>query len=87
MFHDHAAHGGVNRIQRLLSTRVYWPRMNADVIEYVKQCHECALAKPPFFSSHMRSARRFRFASRVPARRSNYNNMIDIDVNFVPFLI
>mmetsp|Transcript_28811 Transcript_28811/g.88334 ORF Transcript_28811/g.88334 Transcript_28811/m.88334 type:complete len:119 (+) Transcript_28811:960-1316(+) len=30
----------------LLRTRVYWPGMSSDVASYVRECHECTLAKP-----------------------------------------
>mmetsp|Transcript_28760 Transcript_28760/g.88161 ORF Transcript_28760/g.88161 Transcript_28760/m.88161 type:complete len:771 (-) Transcript_28760:1052-3364(-) len=47
-FHDHLCHLGDNRMARLLRDRYFWPGMNADVYEHVRQCHECTLAKPPF---------------------------------------
>jgi hypothetical protein len=32
---------------RLLRARVYWPKLSQDVADYVRECHECTLGKPP----------------------------------------
>lgn len=32
---------------RLLRARVFWPRLAQDVSDYVRECHECTLAKAP----------------------------------------
>ena len=31
----------------IISQRYYWPGLHANVMEYVGECHECTLAKPP----------------------------------------
>jgi hypothetical protein len=46
-FHDTAGHLGVERMCRLLKARVYWPKLTRDVADYVRECHECTLAKAP----------------------------------------
>jgi hypothetical protein len=46
-FHDHLGHQGAQRTLTLLRTRYYWPGMQRDVDSYVKECHECTMAKPP----------------------------------------
>jgi hypothetical protein len=46
-FHDSAGHLGVERMCRLLRARVYWPKLSQDVADYVRECHECTLGKPP----------------------------------------
>lgn len=40
---SHEGHPGTDNMKRLLRSYAWWPKIDADVIEYVKQCHECAL--------------------------------------------
>lgn len=46
-FHDQLGHPGRGATLKMLRTRYYWPGMQADVFDYVAQCHECTLSKPP----------------------------------------
>ena len=46
-FHDQLGHQGRPRMLGLLGPRYYWPGMKADIDQYVSECHECTLAKPP----------------------------------------
>jgi hypothetical protein len=47
-FHDHLCHLGVSRMAQVLRARYYWPSQKVDVETYVRECHECTLAKAPF---------------------------------------
>ena len=49
-FHDAMGHPGVSRTTALLRSRVYWPGMHADVQTYVRECHECTVAKAAYHS-------------------------------------
>ncbi|MCO5570738.1 hypothetical protein L7F22_024466 [Adiantum nelumboides] len=40
-----AAHPGINKTYRLLSTTYFWPQMQQDVVKYVKACHSCQIMK------------------------------------------
>lgn len=40
-----AGHQGVYRTQQRVSSRFYWPTMNSDVADYVKNCPSCNLNK------------------------------------------
>ncbi|MCO5599248.1 hypothetical protein L7F22_053349 [Adiantum nelumboides] len=40
-----AAHPGINKTYRLLSATYFWPRMQQDVIKYVKACYSCQIMK------------------------------------------
>src|SRR6478736_1749075 len=35
-----------NNTRELISRDYYWPRMNEDIADYVRSCHECARNKP-----------------------------------------
>ena len=37
----HGSHAGINKAMDLARTYVYWPRMEADVTDYIKQCLTC----------------------------------------------
>ena len=43
--HDQLGHQGVERTNKLVQSRCYWPGMGADVEEYCKVCQRCILAK------------------------------------------
>ncbi|KAI8519781.1 hypothetical protein Bbelb_030380 [Branchiostoma belcheri] len=45
--HSDAGHLGINRIQRLMERRFYWPNMHADIASWVKTCKRCVLRKTP----------------------------------------
>ncbi|MCO5552654.1 hypothetical protein L7F22_006170 [Adiantum nelumboides] len=38
-----AAHPGINKTSRFLSTIYFWPQMQQNVIKYVKACHSCQI--------------------------------------------
>ena len=46
-FHDHLGHQGYTRMESVMKLRYYWPGMMRSIQEYVGECHECTLAKPP----------------------------------------
>ena len=37
----HETHTGIEKMQHRARATMYWPRMNADIIEYVKYCKTC----------------------------------------------
>src|ERR1700678_2690416 len=41
------AHPGRDKTYRLLRPRYYWPRMKADIDQYIRNCHECKRAHAP----------------------------------------
>ena len=43
--HDELGHMGRDRTISLLRERVFWPKMYAEVDEYVKQCPRCLMRK------------------------------------------
>nr|XP_013767485.1 PREDICTED: uncharacterized protein LOC102206490 [Pundamilia nyererei] len=43
--HDECGHLGVEKTTELLKDRFYWPRMNADVDQYIKTCGRCVSRK------------------------------------------
>jgi len=46
-FHDapQAGHMGVKKTKERIKSRVYWPKMNKDIAEYVKTCEICQKVK------------------------------------------
>ena len=44
-FHERFGHPGENRMFNVLRERYYWPGLHADVVNHVRECHECTLAK------------------------------------------
>ena len=42
----HTQHQGVEKTRALLREKVWWPSMNAEVEEKVKNCHACQVTKP-----------------------------------------
>ena len=50
--HDKFAHQGMERTNRLLNTRVYWPNMRAFIIEYIRECDVCLRTKDEMPSKH-----------------------------------
>ena len=43
--HDDAGHLGVDRITAMAKDRFYWPRMVADITQYIKTCGRCVARK------------------------------------------
>ena len=41
------AHPGRGKTLKLLTPRYYWPRMKADVEQYIRNCHACKRASSP----------------------------------------
>ncbi len=40
-----AGHVGINKTKHLVSRYYWWPSMDADVTQYVQQCHSCQTVK------------------------------------------
>lgn len=54
--HDEAGHLGIEKTTELCKDRFYWPRMNKDVEQYVKECGRCITRKTlPQRSAYMNS--------------------------------
>ena len=54
----HGSHAGINKAMDLARTCVYWPGMEADVTDYIKQCLTCIKSSNlpvEMLQSHMRS--------------------------------
>ena len=45
--HVHLGHMGQARMTGVMCSRYYWPGMQQSIYEFVRECHECTLAKPP----------------------------------------
>jgi transposase InsO family protein len=45
--HDLAGHQGIPRTQELIKRRYWWPTLNRDVDQYVRNCERCQAAKIP----------------------------------------
>ena len=45
IFHDEEVHQGINKCMMDIKSRSYWPGMDKDVIEYIRNCETCARAK------------------------------------------
>lgn len=43
--HDDSGHLGVARITELVKDRFYWPRMSANIADYIKNCGRCVARK------------------------------------------
>ena len=46
-FHDRMGHASRDRVRIALQQRFYWPNLGREVSDYVSECHECTMAKPP----------------------------------------
>lgn len=46
-FHDRMGHASRDRVRIALQKRYYWPHMRQEIHDYVSECHECTMAKPP----------------------------------------
>lgn len=47
LMHDDRGHQGAERTAKSVRQRVYWPRMYADINQYIKACQRCTVAKAP----------------------------------------
>lgn len=43
----HEGHPGMSKMKKRLRTKVWWPKMDADVEDFVKRCHGCTLVAAP----------------------------------------
>jgi hypothetical protein len=46
-FHDRMGHASKDRVRIALQQQFYWPNLGREVSDYVSECHECTMAKPP----------------------------------------
>ena len=46
-YHDNNGHIGFDKLYESIRNKYYWPRMYAELSEYVKNCSECQQAKRP----------------------------------------
>ena len=42
-----SAHQGKDKMKHRLRSRCYWPKMNIDIEQHIKECHTCQETKPP----------------------------------------
>ncbi|XP_058837817.1 uncharacterized protein K02A2.6-like [Topomyia yanbarensis] len=40
----HRGHPGIQRMKAIARSYVYWPTLDNDIVDYVKSCHQCAMA-------------------------------------------
>ncbi|XP_058820892.1 uncharacterized protein K02A2.6-like [Topomyia yanbarensis] len=40
----HRGHPGIQRMKAIARSYVYWPTLDNDIVDYVKSCHQCAIA-------------------------------------------
>lgn len=48
--HDESLHPGFEKVLQRVKTRYYWPKMAADIKNYIKACAVCKQCKPPTVS-------------------------------------
>ena len=58
-----SAHAGAERLWQILSSKFYWKRMKADIIEYCRTCDVCQKTKTPNFTKFG-----FLIPNPIPAR-------------------
>ena len=46
-YHDNNSHTGFDKLYESIRSKYYWPRMYADLSEYVRSCTECQQTKRP----------------------------------------
>ena len=46
-YQDNNAHIGFDKLYESIRSKYYWPRMHADLSEYVRSCIECQQTKRP----------------------------------------
>lgn len=49
-YHDNNAHIGFDKLYESIRTKYYWPRMYADLSQYVRSCVDCQQTKRPTHS-------------------------------------
>ena len=45
--HDRMGHQGIDRVQKLVRSRFYWPNIRSDFQHWISMCERCNLAKMP----------------------------------------
>ena len=43
--HDKMGHQGIDRIEKLVRSRFYWPNIRSDIQHWISMCERCNLAK------------------------------------------
>ena len=47
--HDRMGHQGIDRVEKLVRARFYWPNLRSDINNWIARCGRCNLAKMPHF--------------------------------------
>ena len=47
--HDRMGHQGIDRVEKLVRARFYWPNLRSDIHNWIAKCERCNLAKMPHF--------------------------------------
>ena len=47
--HDRMGHQGIDRVEKLVRARFYWPNLRSDIHNWIAKCGRCNLAKMPHF--------------------------------------
>ena len=42
----HEGHQGMVRTKQRLRSKVWWPKMNSDVEQFINSCHSCQIVSP-----------------------------------------
>ena len=45
--HDKMGHQGIDRVEKLVRSRFYWPNIRSDIQHWISMCERCNLAKMP----------------------------------------
>ena len=45
--HDKMGHQGIDRVEKLVRSRFYWPYIRSDIQHWISMCERCNLAKMP----------------------------------------
>ena len=45
--HDKMGHQGIDRVEKLVRSRFYWPKIRSDIQHWISMCERCNLAKLP----------------------------------------
>jgi len=51
--HDRMGHQGIDRVEKLVRARFYWPNVRSDIHNWIAKCGRCNLAKMPHFKVRM----------------------------------
>ena len=46
--HDKMGHHGIDRVEKLVHSRFYWPNIRSDIQHWISMCERCNLAKMPY---------------------------------------